>query len=155
MPKLKTPTLEDAIMLATKLHKGQVDKIGNSYILHPLAVMLCGKNKNERITGVLHDIMEDCEIKSNDLRKLGYSEKIIKALELLTKLPEEGKDYSGFIERIGKSCNDLAISVKINDIGNNLNKRRFPRNPKEKDFKRRDKYLWAIFYLKNIKKGKV
>lgn len=153
MPKLKKPTLEDAIMFATKLHKGQLDKRREPYILHPLAVMLEGKNKNERITGVLHDVMEDCEIKTNDLRELGYSEEIIKALELLTKLPEEENDYSAFINRIGKSGNELAISVKINDIKNNLDKKRFPRKPKEKDFERRDKYLRAIFYLENIKKG--
>lgn len=155
MPKLKKPTLEDTIILATKLHKGQVDKRREPYILHPLAVMLDGKNKNERITGVLHDVMEDCGIKTSYLHELGYSEKIIKALELLTKLPEEENDYPAFINRIGKSGNELAISVKINDIKNNLDKKRFPRKPKEKDFKRRDKYLWAIFYLEKLKKGKV
>lgn len=151
MPKLKKPTLEDAILLATKLHKGQVDKIGEPYILHPLAVMLMGENENEHMVGVLHDIMEDCGITSEHLKMVGYSKKIIKALELLTKLPKEEKDYSAFISRIAESGNKLAISVKINDIKNNLEIKRFPERATEKDFKRREKYLAAIIRLQSLK----
>lgn len=33
-------TLEKAIIIATKVHSGQVDKGGHPYILHPLAVMM-------------------------------------------------------------------------------------------------------------------
>ena len=33
------PTLEDSIELAIKYHKGQKDKGGKPYILHPLRVM--------------------------------------------------------------------------------------------------------------------
>ena len=33
-------TLEDAILLAVTAHKGQRDKVGQPYILHPLRVML-------------------------------------------------------------------------------------------------------------------
>lgn len=151
MSRIKKPTLEDAIFLATKLHKGQVDKIGEPYILHPLAVMLKGENENERITGVLHDVKEDCGITLEYLKKAGYPEKIIKALEFLTKLPEEEKDYSAFISRIAGSDNKLAISVKINDIKDNLDPKRFPKRATEKDFKRRDKYLIAITRLQNLK----
>lgn len=148
MPSLKKtksakPELEDAIALATKLHKGQVDKRGEPYILHPLAVMLKGKNEKERIVGILHDVLEDCPITKEDLRKLDYSEEILEALDLLTKRPEEEKNYSAFID----SGNRLAISVKINDIRNNLDPDRFARKPTERNFKRRDKYLIAIIRL--------
>ena len=141
------PELEDAIVLATRLHKGQVDKRGKPYILHPLAVMLKGKNKKERIVGVLHDTLEDCAITKENLRKIGYSEEILEALDILSKRTEEEKDYSAFIDRIIDSGNRLAISVKINDLRNNLDPDRFPRRPTEKDFKRRDKYLIAIVRL--------
>lgn len=150
MPRIKKPTLEDSIVLATKLHEGQVDKNGKPYILHPLAVMLMGKNEKEHIVGVLHDTLEDCPITKKDLHDLGYSEEILEALDLLTKRPEEEKNYSAFIDRIIKSRNKLAISVKINDIRNNIDPNRFPRKPTEKDFNRRDKYLIAIVRLQNL-----
>jgi len=34
------PSLEDAIALAVESHRGQKDKAGEPYILHPLRVML-------------------------------------------------------------------------------------------------------------------
>ena len=34
------PTLEDAIALAVEAHRGQRDKAGQTYILHPLRVMM-------------------------------------------------------------------------------------------------------------------
>ena len=35
----KTPILVDAMALATEAHKGQFDKSGVAYILHPLRIM--------------------------------------------------------------------------------------------------------------------
>jgi hypothetical protein len=43
------PTLEDAIILAAENHQGQTDQAGQSYILHPLAVMLRMNTETERI----------------------------------------------------------------------------------------------------------
>ena len=53
--------LEKAIKIALEAHIGQVDKGGNPYILHPLPVMLSLNSEEERIVGVLHDVVEDCE----------------------------------------------------------------------------------------------
>ena len=53
--------LEKAIKIAVEAHTGQVDKGGNPYILHPLRVMLSLNTEEERIVGVLHDVVEDCE----------------------------------------------------------------------------------------------
>ena len=52
--------LENAIKIAVEAHAGQVDKGGSPYILHPLRVMLSLDREEERIVGVLHDVMEDC-----------------------------------------------------------------------------------------------
>lgn len=43
---------------ATNAHKGQLDKGGNPYILHPLRLMLSRNNETERICAVLHDGIE-------------------------------------------------------------------------------------------------
>ena len=51
--------LEKAIRIAIEAHAGQKDKSGQPYILHPLRLMLHGQTEDERITGVLHDVVED------------------------------------------------------------------------------------------------
>ena len=156
MPNLKKtekrkPALEDAILLAVKAHKGQVDKREEPYILHPLAVMLEGKNEKESIVGVLHDVLEDTKVTVVGLRTRGYSKEILDALEILTKRPEEKGDYFSFIGRIIKSGNELARVVKIRDIENNTKESRFPNNPTENDFTRRDKYKKALELLSEPK----
>ena len=54
-------TLEQAIEIATEAHRGQRDKAGNDYIGHPLRVMAAGKTPEEKIVGVLHDVVEDSD----------------------------------------------------------------------------------------------
>jgi len=51
--------LEKAIRIAIEAHAGQKDKSGQPYILHPLRLMSHGQTEDERITGVLHDVVED------------------------------------------------------------------------------------------------
>ena len=73
--------LEKAIKIAVEAHTGQVDKGGNPYILHPLRVMLSLNTEEERIVGVLHDVVEDCEGWTwQRLQDEGFSLDIIQAL---------------------------------------------------------------------------
>jgi (p)ppGpp synthase/HD superfamily hydrolase len=141
------PTIEDAISLATALHKGQVDKAGTPYILHPLRVMFRLKTEEEQITGVLHDVVEDCEITLDRLAELGYSPEIIEALDYLTKRPQEEHDHDAFISRIRRGP-ALARNVKIADIEDNSDLTRIP-IPTEKDYKRLEKYRLALQSLKS------
>lgn len=67
-------TLERAIELASKAHAGQVDKAGQSYILHPIKVMLRVAGSEARIVAVLHDVVEDSQFTIEDLRNEGFSE---------------------------------------------------------------------------------
>jgi (p)ppGpp synthase/HD superfamily hydrolase len=110
------PTVEDAILLATVKHRGQLDKAGQPYILHPLRVMLRLKTTKERIVGVLHDVVEDCGVTLDELRELGYPEEVVVALEALTK--REGENYDDFIDRI-LEASVLAQHVKIADLEDN------------------------------------
>ena len=61
--------MEDAIAFAAKAHVAQRDKAGEPYILHPLRVMLDPslRTVEERITAVLHDVMEDCGVTEEEL----------------------------------------------------------------------------------------
>jgi len=131
-------SLDRAIRIAVKAHKGQTDKYGNPYILHPLRVMGMGHTEEEKILGVLHDVVEDSDLSLEDIRLYGFSDRLVAALDCLTRRADE--DYDGFIERIRK--NPLAIRVKLNDLCDNMDVRRMDEF-RDKDVKRFNKYLKA------------
>ena len=132
-------TLQRAIEIATEAHKGQFDKAGNDYIGHPLRVMEMGKTEEEKIVGVLHDVVEDTSWTFEALEAEGFSKEIIEALRCVTKT-SENENYDAFIDRVKK--NPLATAVKINDITDNMDIRRLP-YLSDKDIKRLKKYLKA------------
>jgi (p)ppGpp synthase/HD superfamily hydrolase len=132
-------TLERAIEIATEAHKGQYDKAGNDYIGHPLRVMDMCRTEEEKIVGVLHDVVEDTEWTFAQLAAEGFSQEVIDALQCVTKL-SENENYDDFIERVKK--NPLATAVKINDLSDNMDIRRLP-YLSDKDVKRLKKYLKA------------
>ena len=74
--------LEIAIELASKYHKGQIDKGGNAYILHPLEVMNNVDRMESKIVAVLHDIIEDTECTVNTLREWGIDEDAIESIKI-------------------------------------------------------------------------
>ncbi len=127
--------LEKAIEIAVEAHRGQIDKAGKIYILHPMRVMLRGKNETEQIVGILHDVVEDTPITIEMLRKEGFSETVLAALECVTK--QKNESYGHFIERILQ--NPLATQVKLYDIEDNMNRERIP-YPTTKDEARFAKY---------------
>ena len=132
-------TLKRAIEIAFDAHKDQKDKNGEPYIGHVLRVMNMGKTENEKICGVLHDLVEDTEWTFEDLRREGFSKTVIDALTCVTKISED-EDYEEFTDRIAK--NRLAVIVKINDLSDNMDVRRFD-VIREKDIQRLNKYLRA------------
>ena len=132
-------TLPRAIEIATEAHKGQFDKAGNEYIGHPLRVMEMGKTEEEKIVGVLHDVVEDTDWSFERLEAEGFAPEIIAALKCVTKI-SENENYDAFIERVKK--NPLATAVKINDLTDNMDIRRLP-YLSDKDVKRLKKYLKA------------
>lgn len=132
-------TLERAIQIATEAHKGQFDKAGREYIGHPIRVMEMGKTEDEKIVGVLHDVIEDTDWTFERLEAEGFSQEVINALRCVTKT-SENENYDDFIDRVKK--NPLAASVKINDLTDNMDIRRLP-YLSDKDVKRLKKYLKA------------
>ena len=132
-------TIQRAIEIATEAHKGQVDKSGKEYIGHPMRVMEMGKTEEEKIVGVLHDVIEDTDWTFEALAEEGFSKEVIDALRCVTKL-SENENYDDFIERVKK--NPLAVAVKINDLSDNMDIRRLP-YLSDKDVKRLKKYLRA------------
>ena len=137
------PSLEDAVSVAAKAHRGQKDKAGAPYILHPLRLMMQMESEMERIVAVLHDIIEDTACSLDELSKAGYSQEILGALDCLTRRHDE--TYNTFIERVKK--NPLAVKVKIADLEDNLDIKRLA-SVTEKDLPRLNRYLSAWRSLK-------
>lgn len=142
----KDELLNKAMKIAQKAHKGQTDKFGTPYIGHVIRVMNSGKTYDEKIVGVLHDVIEDCpEITLDYLLQEGFPNDLVFAIECLTKHPED-QDYMEFVKQTEKS--PLAVSVKMNDLQDNMNLTRFNKPITEKDMIRLNKYLTAYLYLK-------
>ena len=140
-------TLERAIEIAREAHRGQVDKAGEEYIGHPLRVMEAGRTLEEKIVGVLHDVVEDSEEWSFErLEQEGFAPEIIEALRCVTKLSAT-EPYDKFIARVKE--NRLAVAVKLNDLTDNMDIRRLP-YLSDKDVKRLKRYLKAYKQLMGV-----
>lgn len=135
--------LSKAITLALKAHEGQVDKSGMPYAGHIMRVMAVGKTIDEKIVGVLHDVVEDTDWTFDALLAEGFPVHIVDALRCVTKL-SDNEPYDEFIERV--KTNPLAVAVKINDLADNMDIRRY-KELSDWDVKRLKKYLKAYHEL--------
>ena len=132
--------LERAIEIAVEAHKGQVDKGGSPYILHPFRVMMSVDLELEKIVAVLHDVVEDSNWTFEALLAEGFSIEVIEALKSVTK-NSDNEDYDSFIQRAIR--NPIGRKVKIADIRDNLDVTRIPELG-EKDLQRISKYKKAL-----------
>ena len=105
-----------ALSLATKTHEGQKDKAGEDYINHPKRVAEKCQSLDEKVTALLHDVIEDTDITTNDLKDLGFPQYIIDSILSVTK--RENEDYMDFILR--SKSNIIGRNVKIQDLLDNM-----------------------------------
>lgn len=131
--------LTKAISIALKEHAGQVDKAGMPYAGHIMRVMQAGRTTDEKIVGVLHDLVEDTDWTFDMLLAEGFPIHIVEALRCVTKLSDD-ESYDEFIQRV--KSNPLAVAVKINDLTDNMDIRRLS-DITEADAQRLRKYLKA------------
>lgn len=102
-------------------HAGQIDKAGRPYIVHLKSVvglLPANKTYGDVTVAYLHDILEDTVVTITDLKKLGISYSIINSVAILTR--DDGEEYFSYINRVKKSGNTTAITVKIADIEEHL-----------------------------------
>ena len=113
--------IDKAIAMALKAHKGQTDKSGRPYILHPLRVAMKFAGCDELfVAAVLHDVVEDSPITVKDIEK-AFGPKIADIVDSLTR--REGEMYlTEFIPRC--KLNSDALIIKIADIEDNLDPNR-------------------------------
>jgi GTP diphosphokinase / guanosine-3',5'-bis(diphosphate) 3'-diphosphatase len=128
-------TLERAIEIAAHAHAGQLDKAGQPYILHPLRVMFGVQSPAERITAVLHDVVEDTSLTFDDLAGEGFLSDIIEAVRALTK--HEGESRIEAAKRAVQ--NPIARAVKLVDVADNMTLNRIA-EPTARDLARLQEY---------------
>jgi len=106
--------IDDAIGMALFAHRGQTDKSGQAYILHPLRVMMNVETPEEQIIAVLHDVLEDTETTRHDILNK-FPLYILHAVEALSHL--KGEPREDYLTRVCK--NPRAKIVKLADIEDN------------------------------------
>lgn len=109
-------TLERALEIAADAYRGQTDKGGAPYVLHPLRLMMQMNTEEERIVALLHDVVEDSDCTLTDLRDKGFSDRVVSAVDTLTKPPEA--DYDAYVKSIDPDS--LAGVVKRADLEDNM-----------------------------------
>ena len=134
--------IREAYEIAKKAHAGQKDKAGVDYILHPMKVASSvGKDERLIVLALLHDVIEDTEVKFEDLSGL-LGKKERRSLRALTR--KDDRSYGQYIGVIDHY--PLATEVKIADLMHNADLRRIP-NPTDEDIDRVWKYICALRIL--------
>lgn len=142
-----TFTIEDALILAIEAHKGQVDKAGQPYIMHPLRVMFSFEEyeRDERMVAVLHDVIEDTALTAEGLFDAGVPARIVEAVVAMSKTDSD-TSYEYFI-KYKVMRNYIARRVKLHDIRDNMSVERLLRLPAEVQDRMRAKYNPALDIL--------
>lgn len=138
--------IEEALEIALRGHRGQVDKGGQPYILHPIYVMNRMITEEEKVVALLHDVLEDTDVPLSELQEK-FPVRVVEAVVALTR--REGETYRQFIERI--SVNELARVVKRQDLKHNMDpKRIIPGMAQEQRDSLFKRYMRALAYLETV-----
>ena len=111
---------ETALMIAVEAHKGQVDKNGMPYILHPIAVMQKVEGLELKTIAILHDTIEDTYVTEDFLLEAGIPKNIVDVVALLTK--PQNEPYESYLRRVKE--NPMAKAVKLADLAHNTSPER-------------------------------
>ena len=111
---------ETALQIAVSAHSGQRDKLGKPYILHPLAVASQLDSLELKTIALLHDVIEDTGIKSDELLEKGIPQNLVEVIVLLTK-PDD-MAYEDYLRRL--KTNEMALAVKKADLAHNTSSER-------------------------------
>jgi hypothetical protein len=132
--------IEDAITFAAQAHAGQLDKLGEPYIFHPLRVMLlvkqAGGSEVEIAAAALHDVVEDTDTTVEELSEL-FSPEVASLVDSMSH--REGEGYVEYVERC-VAGGPSAIRLKQADLTDNSNPERLARLPADQRAELEAKY---------------
>lgn len=135
--------ISKALKVAVNAHEGQKDESGEDYILHLLTVMTYCKTTPQKVTAILHDIVEDTDVTLEDLKKEGFPPEIIDAVDAMTHRPEEPN--TDYWQRVSE--NEIAAAVKLADIKHNTLSERLDDLGPERKAWLTNKYKNAVEYI--------
>lgn len=135
-----------ALSITAKAFEHKLDKSGKPYMLHCIRVMNNVDQNDEELMqiAVMHDLLEDTDYTMSELKLLGFSDRVLKALVLLDH--DEDVDYFEYIKQIYP--NKDARLVKLSDLRDNSDITRL-KGLRKKDHDRIEKYHRAWIYLSN------
>ena len=110
-----TELTKKAIKLCFEAHKGQLDKSGLPYVLHPVHIAEHMTDEYSTVVALLHDVVEDTQYTIDDLVNMGYPEQVIEAIKLLTH--DKNVPYMEYIFALKN--NKIAKAVKLADLEHN------------------------------------
>ena len=123
-PNYDLEGIKKAYETAERMHRGQLRKSGEPYIIHPVetAKILArlGMDEQTIIAGLLHDVVEDTSVNIEELER-EFPKEVTDALRLLTHA--DGTDYFDYVRAIGK--NPVAKAIKLADLEHNSDQTRF------------------------------
>lgn len=131
-----------ALGLCFAVHKEQQDKSGLPYVFHPFHLAEQMPDAESVTVALLHDVLEDSDYTPGDLARMGFSSRVISALQLLTHDPDV--PYFEYVARL--KTDPLARRVKLADLRHNSDSSRLD-TATEADLQRLEKYRAAIALL--------
>ena len=109
---LYTALTKKALLLSCAVHREHTDRYGIPLIAHILYVAERMTDEDTTVVALLHESVERGVLTLSDLRKEGFSEKIVGAVAVITYRGE--RQYVRFIRRIRE--NRIAAAVKAVDL---------------------------------------
>ena len=138
-----TPLTKKALRLCFDCHKEQIDKTGLPYVFHPFHLAEQMDDEISTVCALLHDVVEDTELTVKDLGDMGFPDKVLEVLTLLTH--EDQVPYMDYVKKI--KTNPIATKVKIADLTHNSDLTRLDFID-EYAVRRNQKYAQALEILK-------
>jgi guanosine-3',5'-bis(diphosphate) 3'-pyrophosphohydrolase len=135
--------LRKAYDFAAKAHEGQKRSSGEDYIIHPLNVaatlVKLHLDLDSIITGLLHDVVEDCDVKPEEIeRQFGHAiAQIVVGLTKISKIKFKTKEESqaeNFRKMVVAMAKDIrVIIVKLADRMHNMRTLQYVNENKQKE----------------------
>ena len=110
-----TPTTKMAMRLCFQAHKNQTDKSGIPYVFHPIHLAEQMEDEDTTVVALLHDVVEDTDYTIDDLAAMGFHERVLDAIRLMTH--DDDVPYMDYVAKIKE--NAIAKAVKLADLAHN------------------------------------
>ena len=139
--------LFDALNMAARIHRAQLDKAGLPYLTHPVRVMMrlpADASDLERKAALLHDAIEDGgPLTPYVLMNADAEPELMDMLRDISKRP--GEPYDDYLRRVAASP---ARRVKLADIADNNDPKRLALLPPALAANLKAKYDRALEFFK-------